>query len=69
MKILHEMGNIDIRMDPVLQEIHDAPPLNTVEGLMTSIFGEIPAGVNFDWDLWTALKEIANDIMDIGDWM
>lgn len=68
-KILNEMGNIDIRMDPVLQEIHDAPPLDTVEGLMTSIFGEIPAGVHFDWDLWTALKEIANDIIDIGDWM
>ena len=69
MKILHEMNSIDIQMDPVLQEIHDAPPLDTVEGLMTSIFGEIPAGVNFDWDLWSALKEIANDIMDIGDWM
>ena len=68
-KILNEMGNIDIRMDPVLQEIHDAPPLDTVEGLMTSIFGEIPAGVHFDWDLWKALKEIANDIIDIGDWM
>ena len=68
-KILNEMGNIDIRMDPVLQEIHDAPPLDTVEGLMTSIFGEIPAGVHFDWDLWKALKEIANNIIDIGDWM
>lgn len=69
MKILHEMNSIDIQMDPVLQEIHDAPPLDTVEGLMTSIFGEIPAGVHFDWDLWKALKEIANDIIDIGDWM
>ena len=68
-KILHEMNNIDIHMDPVLQEIHDAPPLDTVEGLMTSIFGEIPAGVHFDWDLWKALKEIANNIIDIGDWM
>ena len=69
MKLLNEMNNIDIRMDPVLQEIHDAPPLDTVEGLMTSIFGEIPAGVNFDWDLWSALKGIANDIIDIGDWI
>lgn len=69
MKLLNEMNNIDIRMDPVLQEIHDAPPLDTVEGLMTSIFGEIPAGVNFDWDLWSILKEIANDIIDIGDWI
>ena len=69
MKILHEMNSIDIQMDPVLQEIHDAPPLDTVEGLMTSIFGEIPAGVNFDWDLWSALKGIANDIIDIGDWI
>ena len=66
---LKEIDKMDMHLDPVLQEIHDAPPLNTVEGLMTSIFGEIPEGVNFDWDLWSIIDDAIDEILDIGDWL
>ncbi len=63
-----DIKSIDTKMCPELETIYNAPPINTPEGLVKTIFGELPEGVDLDWDLWSALKNLASDIFNPGEW-
>lgn len=63
-----DLKSIDTDMCPELETIYNAPPIYTPEGLVKTIFGELPEGVDLDWDLWSALKDLASDILHPGEW-
>ena len=63
-----DLKSIDTDMCPELETIYNAPPIYTPEGLVKTIFGELPEGVDLDWDLWSALKDLASDILNPGEW-
>ncbi len=64
---LDEIEDLVPELDPELKEVLYAPPIDTPEGLIETIFGELPEGADIDWDLWDLLKEMADEILDFGD--
>ena len=52
----------DLMMDPRLEEIYNAPEVNTPEGLLENIFRELPDGFNMDMNLLDTLKGLAKDV-------
>lgn len=54
-------------MNPELEAIYHAPPIDTPEGLVKTIFGELPPGVDIDMDLWSSLKSMAKGVF--GSWL
>lgn len=52
----------DLMMDPKLEEIYNAPEINTPEGLLENIFGELPDGFSMDMNLLDTLKGLAKDV-------
>ena len=67
-EMLDEINNTDMSLPPDLQEILDMPSVDTPEGFINTIFGDLPEGMSVDEDIWSMLKGIANEILDIGDW-
>ena len=65
---LNEIDNMNMHLDPVLQEIHDAPPLDDVEGFMTSFF-DVILPKDYDWDCWSIIRTTLSEILDIGDYL
>ena len=66
---LKDLKAIDTDMSPNLEEIYESPVLDTPEEVLTSIYGEIPEDFDLDWDFWSILKSIGEEIADIGDWI
>lgn len=67
-EMLDEINNTDMSLPPDLQEIIDMPSIDTPEGFIETIFGELPDGMSVPSDIWSMLKGIADDILDFGDW-
>lgn len=67
-EMLNEINNTDMSLPPDLQEIIDMPSIDTPEGFIETIFGELPDGMSVPSDIWSMLKGIADDILDFGDW-
>lgn len=67
-EMLDEINNTDMSLPPDLQDIIDMPSIDTPEGFIDTIFGDLPEGMSVDEDIWSMLKGIANEILDIGDW-
>lgn len=59
---LFDPNDPDLMMDPKLEEIYNAPPIDTPHGLLNSIFGDLPSGFNMDMDLLGTLKGLAKDV-------
>lgn len=64
-----DIDSINSDMCPELEAIYNAPPVDTPEGLVGSIFEDLPEGVDIDMSLWNTLKNMANGIVDDGDWL
>ena len=67
-EMLDEINNTDMSLPPDLQDIIDMPSIDTPEGFIDTIFGDLPEGMSVDEDIWSMLKNIADDILDFGDW-
>lgn len=67
-EMLEEINNTDLSLPPDLQEIIDMPSIDTPDGFLDTIFGGLPDGMSVAGDVWSMLKDIANDILDVGDW-
>ena len=67
-EMLNEINNTDMSLPPDLQEIIDMPSIDTPDGFLDTIFGDLPDGMSVAGDVWSMLKDIANDILDVGDW-
>ena len=67
-EMLNEINNTDMSLPPDLQEIIDMPSIDTPDGFLDTIFGGLPDGMSVAGDVWSMLKDIANDILDVGDW-
>lgn len=63
-----DINSIDTDMCPELETIYNAPPIYTPEGLIKTIFGDLPEGVDIDWGLWHTLKGLVSDVLDPEDW-
>lgn len=61
---LFDPNDPDLMMDPKLEEIYNAPPIDTPEGLLESLFGELPPGYSMDMDLLDTLKGLAKDVFE-----
>ena len=59
---LFDPNDPDLMMDPKLEEIYNAPSIDTPHGLLNSIFGDLPSGFNMDMDLLGTLKGLAKDV-------
>lgn len=59
---LFDPNDPDLMMDPKLEEIYNAPEINTPEGLLENIFGELPDGFSMDMNLLDTLKGLAKDV-------
>ena len=59
---LFDPNDPDLMMDPKLEEIYNAPEVNTPEGLLENIFGELPDGFSMDMNLLDTLKGLAKDV-------
>lgn len=59
---LFDPNDPDLMMDPRLEEIYNAPEVNTPEGLLENIFGELPDGFSMDMNLLDTLKGLAKDV-------
>lgn len=68
-EMLEDINNTDMSLSPDLQEIIDMPSIDTPEGFIETIFGELPDGMSVPSDIWSMLKNIADDILDFGDWL
>ena len=62
-----DLESIDTNMCPELETIYNASPFSTPDGLVETIFDELPGGVDIDMDLWSTLKNLASDILNPGD--
>ncbi len=54
-------------MNPELETIYHAPPIETPEGLVKTIFGELPPDVDIDMDMWSSLRSMAKSVF--GGWL
>lgn len=66
-EMLDEINNTDMSLPPDLQEIIDMPSIDTPDGFLDTIFGELPDGMSVPSDIWSMLKGIAHNILDLGD--
>lgn len=66
---LKDLNSIGTEMSPELEKIYESPVLDSPEEILTSIYGEIPEGFDIDWDFWSILKSIYDEILDFGDWV
>ncbi len=66
-EMLNEINNTDMSLPPDLQEIIDMPSIDTPDGFLDTIFGELPDGMSVPSDIWSMLKGIAHNILDLGD--
>ena len=57
-----DLESIDTNMCPELETIYNASPFSTPDGLVETIFDELPGGVDIDMDLWSTLKNLASCI-------
>ena len=63
-EMLDEINNTDMSLPPDLQEIIDMPSIDTPDGFLDTIFGELPEGMSVPSDIWSMLKGIAHNILD-----
>ena len=67
---LDYFNKLNTDLPPDLQEIYDAPPIKTPEGIISSILGDDfleNNNIDLHWDFLSTLKKMAADILDFGD--
>ncbi len=66
---LQQFDEMDTDLPPDLQEIYNAPPIETPEGIIGSILGDDfleNNNINLHWDFLYELKQMAAEIADFG---
>lgn len=66
---LTELNSVGIDMSPELQEIYDAPPIESAQELIEQLLGDLADSVNIDWDFESIIDTMLDEITDIGDWL
>lgn len=67
---LRELQSIDTSLSPELQEYRDLPDFDNPRELLEYFIGdELPDDVILDWDLWSVLETMWEELLDIGDWL
>ncbi|DAB06592.1 TPA: hypothetical protein CPT95_10390 [Candidatus Gastranaerophilales bacterium HUM_15] len=67
---LRELQSIDTSLSPELQEYRDLPDFDNPRELLEYFIGdELPDDVILDWDLWSVLETMWEELFDIGDWL
>ncbi len=66
---LRELQSIDTSLSPELQDYRDLPDFDTPRELLEYFIGDkLPDDVILDWDFWSVLETIWEELLDIGDW-
>ena len=69
-RALRELQSIDSSLSPELQEYRDLPDFDNPRELLEYFIGdELPDDVILDWDLWSVLETMWEELLDIGDWL
>ncbi len=67
---LRELQSKDTSLSPELQEYRDLPDFDNPRELLEYFIGdELPDDVILDWDLWSVLETMWEELLDIGDWL
>ncbi len=67
---LRELQSIDTSLSPELQEYRDLPDFDNPRELLEYFIGDkLPDDVILDWDLWSVLETMWEELLDIGDWL
>lgn len=67
---LRELQSIDTSLSPELQEYRDLPDFDNPRELLEYFIGdELPDDVILDWDLWSVLETMWEELLDIGAWL
>ena len=67
---LRELQSIDTSLPPELQEYRDLPDFDNPRELLEYFIGDkLPDDVILDWDLWSVLETMWEELLDIGDWL
>ncbi len=67
---IRELESIDTSLSPELQEYRDLPDFDNPRELLEFFIGDkLPDDVILDWDFWSVLETMWDELLDIGDWL